>query len=82
MLYLIDQFQVSQLCLKRVGKTYEIKLFDTVICHLFMIQESKPSWELFCSDTSLMHGFDNQWQKTETTKYRKPYKSNKWHTVD
>lgn len=40
MLYLIDQFQVTH---KRLGKTYEIKLFDTVICHLFMIKESKPS---------------------------------------
>lgn len=64
MLYLIDQFQVTQLCLKRLGKTCEIKLFYTVICHF------------------LMHGLDNQWQKSETTKYRKPYKSIKWHTVD
>lgn len=52
MLYLIDQFQVSQLCLKGLGKTYEIKLFYTVICHLFMIKESKPLRELFCNDTN------------------------------
>lgn len=37
---------------KKIRKNLWNKTFDTVICHLFMIQESKPSWELFCNDTN------------------------------